>query len=75
MELSDDYFHALSNQGHNGDVCANMAQNQALANLDNILRVHGKTLCDFLGLPQIDKTQLRCIESIVLTKETMIASP
>ena len=71
MELSNDYFHALLNQGHNGDVCANIAQNQALANLDNILRVHGKTLCDFLGLPQINKTQLGFIENTMLTKETM----
>ena len=71
MELSDDYFHALSNQGHNGDVCANMAQNQALANLDNILRVHAKTLCDFPSLPQIDRTPLCFIENTVLTEETM----
>lgn len=71
MELSDDYFHVLRKSGHDVVVCGNMAKNQALANLNTLLKVHGKTLHDFPGMPRFDRAQLYCLENTMLAEETM----
>ena len=52
-------------------MCEDMAKNQVLSNIENLLQQHGKKLVDFCGMPQVDRSLLFLPGGNLLTKETM----
>ena len=48
-QLSKDYYHVLQ--------CGFVAEKQALLSLESLLKVHGKSLFDFLDMPQLHRSE------------------
>ncbi|MCO5557404.1 hypothetical protein L7F22_010967 [Adiantum nelumboides] len=70
-KLSKDYAYILRHHGYDEYVILNIAKNQALVNFDSLLKSHGKNLCDYPGMPQIERSQMHLLENTLFAEETM----
>ena len=62
-QLSEDYYHVLQ--------CGFVAKKQAFLSLESLLKVHGKSLSDFLGMPQLQRSELQILDNSFLLEEIM----